>query len=59
MLSQKTFIKLIEWKKWTPKDTGMRLFSFKGIKYYLTFEEHESFQCLCSRKNKNKILGEK
>jgi len=56
MLSQRTFIKLIGWKGWIPKDSGLRLFSFKGIKYYLTFEEHESFQCLCNRKNRDKIL---
>ena len=58
MLSQKIFIKIMKWKGWTPIDTGTRLFDFKkGIGYYLTFKGHESFECLCSKENRDKILG--
>jgi len=58
MLSQKTFIKLIQWKGWNPVDKGKRFLDFKkGIRYYITFEGHESFQCLCSKENRDKILG--
>lgn len=65
MLSQKTFIKLMNWKGWIPVDTGERLIWLKGsdmvkgsnIRYYLTFKEHDSFRCLCSRENRDKILN--
>jgi len=58
MLSQKTFIKLMELKDWTPIDTGTRLFGFRGgIGYYLTFKDHETFECLCSQENRDKILN--
>ena len=58
MLSQRIFIKLIEWKGWTPIDTGTRLFGFRGgIGYYLTFKNHETFECLCGQENRDKILN--
>ena len=57
MFSQKNFIKLMKWKSWTPIDTGTRLFSLKGLKYYLTFKDHESFECLCNKENRDRILN--
>ena len=58
MLSQKTFIKFMKWKNWTPIDTGTRLFGFRGgLGYYLTFKEYESFECLCNKENRDKILS--
>ena len=57
MLSQKIFIKLMKWKGWIPIGTNKGLFSLSGVKYYLTFKDHETFECLCSPENRDKILN--
>lgn len=58
MYPQKVFLKYKEWKNYTPIDTHERIFYFnKGIRYILAFKENKNFQCECSKKNRDKILG--
>jgi len=59
MFPQKMFLKYKEWKGYHPIDTKERIFYWdKGIRYILAFKENENFRCLCSRKNRDRILGE-
>ena len=59
MYTQKIFLKYKEWKGYHPIDTMERIFDFKkGIRYILAFRENNNFRCLCSRKNRDRILNE-
>ena len=59
MISRKVFLRYKKWFDYHPIDTKERIFYWdKGIRYILAFKENNNFRCLCSRKNKNKILGE-
>jgi len=58
MFSQKNFLKYKEWKGYHPIDTMSRIFYFKkGVRFILAFKENRNFECECSRKNRDKILG--
>ena len=56
-IPKKTFLKIMKYKKYTPVNTGEGVFDFKGVKYYLKFEEIP-LRCLaCPDEIKSIIKG--
>ena len=56
-MTQKTFIRAMEFMKWKPKIKYMQMYlDGRPVKYILTFAEHENHECICSQKHALEIL---